>query len=227
MQLPDLNKIYQLPLCLLFILTIGLPLHAQDFEGVIYYNILELEQQGVSEMPYMIKDSKVRMEMGDGTQQGAMLFIPDEEKMVIIIEEMRGFMAIDLNESESDYSDKYENSEMTKTGNIKTIAETDCEVWSVTSDESDYEICMAEGMGTFMTPENPLGKQNAPAWAKEIMKNGLMPLEVIELRENGSEVLQMVASRIEKKKLDAALFEIPEGYRDMSGMMQQMMKQNR
>ncbi|HEX6982070.1 MAG TPA: hypothetical protein VF181_04865 [Balneolaceae bacterium] len=36
----------------------------QEFEGVIYYEIPEMVQQGVEELPYMVKGSKVRMGFG-------------------------------------------------------------------------------------------------------------------------------------------------------------------
>lgn len=194
-------------------------LTAQNFEGIIYYEIPQMTQQGMDEMPYMIKDSKARMEFGQGQQKGAMILLPEQSKMVIIIEAMKGYMSMNTDEDQHEMDD-YSEGDAHKTGETKTIANRQCEVWRIESPESTVEACMAKGLGTFMMPKSPMGNDNAPAWAKELME-GSMPLEVVEI-ENGNRSLRMRATKIEEKTLSPDLFEIPEGYNDMSGMMQQM-----
>lgn len=197
---------------------------AQDFEGVIYYEIPEMTKQGMGEMPYMIKDSKVRMEFGQGAQGGVMIFMPEKNKMAFILEAMKGYMTMDMddpqNEEESDIP-----ANMEKTGSTKTIAGKSCEVWEVSDDNNSYLLCVAKGLGNFMMPQNPMAQSNTPQWAKEAMAGGFMPLEVIEVGGDKNE-LKMRATKIEEKSLSASLFEIPEGYSDMSNMMKQMMNQN-
>lgn len=197
---------------------------AQDFEGTIYFEVSDLAKQGVEELPYMIKGSKARMEFAQGQQKGAMLMLPDESKMVIIIDEMQGYMSMNLDEAmnkEEDFSD----TKATKTGETKTIAGKECEVWEIKTEEEIVESCMAGGMGTFMLPESPMQQNNTPDWAKELIAQGAMPLEIIEIK-NGNSSIQMRATRIEEESLSDDLFEIPEGYNDMSGMLQQMQNRN-
>jgi len=196
----------------------------QNFEGVIYYQIPEMANQGMDEMPYMIKGTKARMEFGQGAQKGAMLLIPNESKIVLIIDAMKGYMSMDYSkDTNKDNSDG--NTTVTKTEDTKTIAGRSCKVWEIRSDQDNVEVCMAKGLGTFMIPQNPMSKQNTPAWAQEIMDGQAMPLEVLKVNGNGSKTLQMKATRIEEKSLSPDLFKIPDGYNDMSAMMKQMQKQ--
>ena len=196
---------------------------AQDFEGVIHYEIPDMTQQGMGQMPYMIKESKVRMEFDMGQQKGAMLLLPDESKMVVIIEAMQGYMTMNMEKFTDD--EDYSDTEVSKTGQTKTIAGHQCTVWKIDTPENSVEACMANGLGNFVMPRSPMAQQQTPAWAKELMSDGGMPLEVIEFK-NGNEKLQMKATKIERKSLSADLFAIPEGYRDMSGMMQQFQNRN-
>lgn len=218
-KLPIIAAIPLLALALFFQPTAK----AQSFEGIIYYKVPEMEQQGIKEMPYMIKESKARLEFGNQDGQGAMLILPQEEKMVIVMKEMKAFMEVNIEQAGEEYNQQYSSSKATKTGSTKVIAGRECEVWAISSAESSYETCLTEGIGTFMMPSHPMYRKNSPEWAKEVMKKGLMPLEVVELRKDGKRVLQMIATQIESKPLDDKLFKIPEGYRNMSGMMQQMM----
>ncbi len=76
-----------------------------------------------------------------------------------------------------------------------------------------------------MMPQNQMQKRNAPAWAQKFAEEGSMPLEIVEIK-NGTRTVQMKATKIEEKSLSDDLFEVPEGYRDMSGMMKGMQNRN-
>lgn len=198
--------------------------YSQDFEGVIYYEIPEMASQGLGEMPYMVKGSKVRMEFGNGAQGGAMIFMPDENKMALIMEAMKGYMTMDIEETATG-DEPAEITDMKKTGETKTVANHNCEIWVVNDEENSFELCVAQGMGTFMMPRNPMMQASTPQWAKDAMAQGFMPLEIIDVA-NGKEDIKMRATRIEEKSLSPALFEIPEGYNNMTSMMKQMMNRN-
>lgn len=197
---------------------------AQEFEGVIYYEIPAMVQQGVEELPYMVKDSKVRMGFGGPAGKAAMLFMPEQSKAVIIIDKMKGYMVMNLDEFANQSQDQPEM-KVTNTGKTKTIAGKSCEVWVMKSDNGHFETCISKELGTFMMPKSSTFRENSPAWAKELSEGGFMPLEVYQIDENGEKMLKLRALRIEEKTLPASLFEIPEGYRDMSNIMQGMMNQ--
>ncbi len=195
---------------------------AQNFEGVIYYEIPEMTAQGMGEMPYMVKGDRVRMEFGKGAQGGALIYMPDSNKMAFILEAMKGYMTMDVEDHETEAENTAEQTQMENTGDTKTIAGRTCEVWQVSHDENTYRLCVAKGLGNFMMPENPMAQSSTPQWAKEAMAGGFMPLEVVEIT-GGSNSTKMRATRIEEKSLSDDLFQIPEGYNDMSSMMKQMM----
>lgn len=207
-------------ICLLGVLLFtGIDIQAQNFEGVIHYEVEDMKAAGMGEMVYMIKDNKARMEYGQGAQQGAVLFFPEKKQMAIIISQMKGYMLMD-----TDDLDETTNEERaTATGETKTIAGHTCEVWTISSAEEDYEACIARGMGNFIMP-NP--QQNTPKWAQALMEEGFMPLEVVTINE-GEQKVEMKATNIEEKQLDTSLFSIPEGYKDMTSMMNQMYNQQR
>lgn len=215
----------------LFVITlsiicfIGIPTSttAQSFVGVIHFEIADLAKQGMGEMPYMVKGNKGRIEVSQGGQKSVMLMLPKQSKMIIIIEQMNGYIEMDLDKSNSDDTEMNEisDAEMHNTGQTKTIAGRTCRVWKMKSDDGTFESCMAKGMGTFMMPQNQMQKREAPAWAQKFAEEGAMPLEIIEIKD-GKRTIQMKATKIEEKSLSDDLFEVPEGYRDMSGMMKGM-----
>lgn len=207
---------------------LSLPGKAQNFEGVIHYEFADATQSGMGSIPYMVKGDNVRMQFGEGEDKGAMIMRTGESKMLFIIDKMDSYMELDMDKWSEDntHESKWDESEMVQTDKSKTIAGYTCNIWKVTSEGGDtLTLCMAEGLGTFMSPGNPMAQQNAPAWAKEIVADGYMPLEVIEESANGNTTVQMKATKIEEKSLSDSLFEVPNGYKDMSSMMQQMMKQ--
>lgn len=215
-----MKKLSLTTIIILFLTVLfSVPTTAQDFEGVIYFEISDLSNQGINEVPYMVKGNKGRMEINQNGQKNAMLMLPAESKMVVLIEQMQGYMEMDTNTGEND--EEWEETEMTNTGETKTIAGRTCEVWRTESEDGTYETCIAEGMGTFMMPSSPMQKRKAPEWAKRFAEKGAMPLEVVKIK-NGTRTVQMKATRIEEKSLSDDLFEVPDGYRDMSDMMKRM-----
>src|SRR5699024_901761 len=215
---------------LFLIMAFSIQVQAQDFEGVIHYQFAEAQNPNMSNIAYMIKGDNIRMELSDNNQMGSILYLPGESKFVIIMESMKSYMSVDTDKMDSKtngYSGKWEDSEMTETGTTKIIAGHSCEVWKVTGSSGEtLSMCVAKDLGTFMSPGNPMAKKSAPDWAKKVIAEGYMPLEVIE-ETNGSKKVQMKATKIEEKSLSPDLFTIPDGYKDMSSMMRQMMNRQR
>ncbi|PAU94178.1 hypothetical protein CK503_08160 [Aliifodinibius salipaludis] len=221
-----MRKLSQFVLTLSIICFIGVPTSttAQDFEGVIHFEMADLAKQGMGEMPYMVKGNKGRMEVSHRGQKSVMLMLPEQSKMVILIEQMNGYIEMDTSQ-EGESTDNIDDADLNNTGETKTIAGRTCEVWKMKSEDGIFETCMAKGMGTFMMPQNQMQKREAPAWVQKFSEEGAMPLEIVEIK-NGNRTVQMKATKIEEKSLSDDLFEIPEGYRDMSGMMKGMQNGN-
>ena len=221
-----MKKITTLLSAILILFTFSIPANAQNFEGVIYYKLTRwASQQGANELPYMIKGNKARMEVGQRGMEAAMLIIPEESKTVVIMDDAKGYIEMKMDPTTQNNNEDSSEMSVSRTGETKTIAGKECEVWRSVSEQGTYEACMAQGMGTFIMPTGPTQKTQAPKWAQEFIDQGALPLEVIEIN-NGNRTVQMVATRIEEKSLSDDLFVIPEGYRDMSGMMNQMQNRN-
>lgn len=200
------------------------PTLAQEFEGIIHYEMDKTNQaSGTHSFKYMVKGNKARAEFGEGKQKGSMILMPEESKMIVVVEAIKGYMTTDY--SSAKYAGEDADTELTKTGKTKQIAGKECEVWKVGSLENSMESCLAKEMGTFAMPQSPNQQRNQPDWLKEFVEVGGMPLEIVAV-EDGDRSHFMKAVKIEEKSLSSDLFEVPEGYRDVSGMMKQGM-QNR
>lgn len=220
-----MKKLFPIFLVVLFVMGFSSEsVTAQDFEGVIHFEIADMAQQGMGEVPYMIKGNKGRMEMSHQGQKSAMIMLPDESKVVMVIEQMKGYIEMNTDE-ERETTEEVDESDLSQTGETKTIAGKSCEVWQMNSEDGTFEVCMAKGLGTFMMPQSRMQQQQAPDWAKQFWEDGAIPLEIVEV-ENGNRTVKMKAKKIEEKSLSDDLFEVPDGYRDMSGMMQGMQNRN-
>jgi hypothetical protein len=116
------------------------------------------------------------------------------------------------------------DAEVKPTGKTETIAGYSCEHTLITGDDGKtYDVCVAHGLGGFMLASAGTvgmarggrgGGGAADAWVR-MLGNDAFPLKVQAV---GGKV-ELEVTGIEKKSLDDALFKLPEGYMNMSGMM--------
>jgi hypothetical protein len=101
------------------------------------------------------------------------------------------------------------------TGRKETIAGYECEHAIITSDDGQYDVCLAKGLGTFMAPSNPMGGRgadNSPASAVlQKLGGDVFPLKVQKV---GGDVALEV-TKIEKKPLNDSMFSVPPDYRKL------------
>lgn len=101
-------------------------------------------------------------------------------------------------------------------GTSQTIAGTKCEDYEVTTEGETMQMCLASGLGNFsFASASPrgMGAASVPAWARAIV--GKFPLQV---RDKAGK-FSMTTTKITPGAPAASLFEVPEGYADMSAMM--------
>lgn len=200
---------------------------AQSFEGLIRFEVYPdggASAGSPSGLKYYVKDSKIRMEFEAAPQQSAaIIYDARKARMTMLMDQMKAYMTLPTDK----YAEQYQKQMPTdqpysRTGKTKTVAGKTCELWISREDGETTEMWVARGMGSFMMPDNRPGPlmKSQPEWLREAMEGGFMPLE-ISTTENGKTRLVMKATSVETEKLDAGLFDIPEGYSDMSGMMQQ------
>jgi hypothetical protein len=107
-----------------------------------------------------------------------------------------------------------------KTGKKETIAGYTCEIWNVTSEGKKTEICAAEGLTWIDLGDLGWSSPEVTVAAVATEANRF-PLRMITFDAAGAEDTRMETTKVEKKALDAASFEVPPGYRviDMAAMM--------
>jgi len=114
---------------------------------------------------------------------------------------------------------------ITKTGHHDTVAGRDCEDWEIKSDKGEtVRICVAnEGASWLQLPSVGLPAEHA--WAAGLADGQHLPLRAITLDARGKETGRLEITKLEKKAVPDASFEMPAGYAtvDIAGAMQGLM----
>jgi hypothetical protein len=193
------------------------------FEGAISMT-LTADDGKSTDVAYMMKDGKIRMEMagGRGGQTMVMIFDMAEKKMLMIMTAQKMYMEQDIGggavAAASEKAKPAKPGKFVATGKTETVAGYKCAHYAATEDDgSTRDVCVGKGLGAFRMPSSGAGRGGPPkdpSW-KEALGEGGFPLKV----QKGDKVVFEVKS-IDKKPLDAALFAAPEGFRkmDMGGM---------
>jgi hypothetical protein len=186
----------------------------------------------------MIKDNKVRVELpaemaasnGMGSKGYAVLNTP-EKKVYAVLEEKKQVVLIDLDKAgeqlknfggmdraprdprEPKESPSHPPPKVTKTGQKDSVAGYACEIWDIVPDTGEkLSACVAnEGASWFRLPLTGIPTEHA--WALELLDGKHFPLRGIAYDKSGAEKGRVEVTKIEKKALAAALFEIPAGYK--------------
>lgn len=179
---------------------------SKQFEGVVTY-----ESEGGRTFQYAIRNGRVRVDMNDESQHGAMIMDSGSHKMYMLMPEQKMYMEVDVSEM-GDMDSSADNVKPTKTGKTEVVAGHTCEYWTVTEEKGQVDVCVAKDMGSFQAFSNKsIG--NASAWQEAIGKDAF-PLKVV-MHDDGKEEVALVATKVEAKSLDASLFTPPASYKKM------------
>jgi hypothetical protein len=103
-----------------------------------------------------------------------------------------------------------------KTGRKETIAGYPCEDWEITNaDKSKLSACVA-GQETSFFHFASLVVPSEHAWALELVDGKHLPLKGIAYGKDGAESGRVEVTKIDKHPLDAALFAVPAGYKQVT-----------
>lgn len=186
-----------------------------SFEGTVTYQ-MGTPTSGET-MQYSAKDGKVRMDMASAHMPaGGMAAIFDMSGMTITMlmnqRRMYTTMPIPQNTSVPDSA----RGKFVKIGS-EVVAGVPCDDYQGQDSKGQKEMtfCLAHGMGTFAqyNMNNPMMR----AWATHVqgisgaLSNGGFPLKIV--KSNGE--TEMLATKVEKKSLDASMFSVPAGYTQM------------
>jgi hypothetical protein len=101
------------------------------------------------------------------------------------------------------------------------VAGYTCEEWEVATDHREGSVCIADQGASWFRLPIP-GIPTEYAWMSEVFDGKHFPLRFIGYEKNGTESGRIEVTKMEKKALDATLFDIPAGYKvvDLEQMMQ-------
>ncbi len=192
------------------------------FEGSIVMN-MGGDGEKPREVAYMVKGGRIRMEIPGGRGETmTMIMDPAERKVLMLMVAQKMYMEQTMGAAVVDSAAKGKAATIKRTGRTETIAGYKCEHVTVTeASGATTDVCAATGIGSFRMPSGGErgGPPRAEAWEGALGDAGF-PLKV----QKGDEVIILV-TKVEKKTLDAALFEPPAGFRKFDmGAMGGMMK---
>jgi hypothetical protein len=183
----------------------------------------------------MIKDNKLRVELppdvaaSNGMGKGYAVVNTPEKKLYAVLEDKKQVVLIDLDKAGEQLktfsSDAPPGSrerkeapsrpapKVTKTGQKDTVAGYACEIWDVVPDTGEkMSVCVAnEGASWFRLPLTGIPTEHA--WALELLDGKHFPLRGVAYDKAGVEKVRIEVTKIDKKTLAGALFDIPQGYK--------------
>lgn len=211
-------KLSFLGLAALLVLTAGPVKAAGSFEGEVDYTIHS--KNGDIETAYFIKGHKMRSDTEMKGHKAGIIMDWTAKTMTMLMDEQKMYMKHDL--PKPDKARAEAEGKFYKTGKTQVILGHKCAEWIYETDHNKTSMWLASGMGNFGgmqggTGEGGQGKSSA--WEEMAKSKGLFPLKVVTTKKDGSEEMNMEATKVEEKNLSSSLFEIPAGYRNMSDMM--------
>lgn len=187
-------------------------LAAQDFEGTITVRMAAGRNgQPMPDLEYLARGGKVRINARSPMGSMAMIAVPAEKKMFTLMDAQRMYMEQPLSlEGALGNSANSPAPTVTRTGRKETVAGHECEHILIAGEQGSTDVCMARGLGPFFAATAGFGAA-MPAWQRALIGDGGFPLKVS--RADGT--TQFEVTKIERKKLNDALFTVPGHYTRM------------
>jgi hypothetical protein len=181
------------------------------FEGTVTYQMANNET-----MQYTAKGNKARMDMASTQMPGAaMIFDRDSHVSTMIIPQQKMYMTMPMGQAEAHLADTARG-KVTKVGS-EVVAGIPCDDYQATANNGEKQgtICLAHGMGNFLWygSSSPFMRQmeSRVSGLSSALANGGFPLKIV--KSDGQTT--MLATKVEKKPVDASAFAPPAGYTQM------------
>jgi hypothetical protein len=201
----------------MFVLMAALPVAVQaQFEGTVTMTVTGNDGTPRS-MSYMVKDGKIRFDPAGrgGNAPVSVILDTKGDQATLIMNAQRMYMqrAFPSIAASVQQQAAAKHPAIAHTGKKETIAGYTCEHVTATDDDGNsVDVCMSTELGGFRMPgmSNPMSPSKEPDWITQLGA-GAFPLKV---QKNGKTLMEVTA--IDKKPLDASLFEPPAGYQSFS-----------
>lgn len=185
------------------------------FEGEITLHTTRGSES--QDMVVKTKSDKLRFETNANGKTGAAIFDPAQNKVVMVMDDQKAYMEMDFNAPtapQANVDAKAATAE--KTGKKETVAGIDCEDWTVKDPSGKHtDVCLADGLA-FFDLDGVKGGGSSSSFSKQLREKKQFPLKSVDYDASGKEVSRTEAIKIEKKKLDDSLFQVPSGYQKLT-----------
>ena len=224
--------------------VLAAPLAAQGFEGTVSMNIPAADGS-LSTVKYLTKGDQVAVLMTAGASMGPMAGA--EMRMIIDVKggkttvlipltadmatqfgamgggNMKGIkQVVDLNQVVGRVDTT--TPEIKALGTSQTIAGHKCNDFEVTARQEVTRVCLSTDFGSFTFPASGggfggrgRGGSGVPGWTQMLRSHPGYPLKAWTPSHDGKVIFEV--TKIEKGSVPASMFEIPEGFMDLGGMM--------
>jgi hypothetical protein len=182
------------------------PAAAQTFEGAVTATLVPDGGRGPMEVQYLLRQGVMRMEMHRGEAAAVMIVDPTAKTSYMLMPQQRVYMVVPMVAGAGGGAQR-PAPEVVRTGRKEKIAGHECEHWLVKDTTGDVDACVATGLGAFAMG----GPGREAAWSSMFREQRGFPLKVS--RAGGGTMMEV--TRIEPKRLDAALFAPPADYTKM------------
>ena len=205
----------------LLLVPAAMPLSAQ-FEGTISMTMSTHSGGNSADMQYLIKGHKIAYTMSSPMapgQQVRMIMDLDAQKTIMLIPVAMGdtkgmMMTIDLKQAAA-HAAKQAPPVVTALGTSQTIAGYRCSDFEMTDKKNVTRMCISQDLGRFAFSGGRGGGAAAPDWTRAFGDKPGFPLKV--WTADGK--VSMEVTSVHKGSVPDSVFAIPDGYKDMSGMM--------
>ena len=209
--MPSVIDRHVLPFVVALATTLGASTIAAQpaFEGVLTMKMSGVGSGAPQTIKYYVRNGILRMEMDGKSGQGYSITDPRKQVSYTVVPNQRMYMEMKVEPKSAERIAKSEP-KVTKTGRTETIAGHKCEHWIIQAEGEESDVCVAKGLGKFFGMAG--GGQREPAWISKLGSD-FFPLRYAKV---GQSAASLEVTRIEKRPLDASLFQPPAGYRKMT-----------
>jgi hypothetical protein len=184
---------------------------ASDFEGVV--NLTTTTKKGTTNFVYFVQGAHLRTEVPGENGAAAMIGLVDwtKHEMYMLMPQQKMYMTFNLAKA----LDQAQSKEIAveETGRTETIAGYEAKEYIVRERKTVTEIWATPDLGRFMlVGDAARSKGKRSAWEHVIADRGLFPLRTIVKNAKGVETSRSEITSVERKTLEASLFEIPADY---------------
>ena len=179
------------------------------FEGEITMSTTD-PAKGAKTIVYDVKGTKLRFESPDSAgpmAAGYVIFDTAGKKMTAVDDAKKTAMVMDVGAMQGlspGAPPAGPKPTVDKTGKNDTVAGYSCELWKVTETSGEHaDVCVAKGISF------PAMGRHA-GWMSSL-EDGF-PLRAVSYDSAGKEKSRMEVTKVDKKSLDDAMFQVPPGY---------------